>query len=222
MRTRQRAIDDQDKASRRQAILDAAERLYLEHPDRMAAIAEVAERAGVAKGTVYLYFPSKEEMLLALHERHVTDFFTPLMRRLASHERADFDAVFAITREHILRRPGYLELTSRCFAMMDRGIPVATAAAFKARIAQTLSAAGGQLERHFPIAAGSGVALLMHSYALMVGLWQLVHPNERLGDLMSSPELRPLALDYEREAEAALRALWAGAGATPPIPRSTP
>jgi AcrR family transcriptional regulator len=41
----------------------------------MANVAEVAEAAGLGKGTVYLYFPSKEEMLLALHERHVTKFF---------------------------------------------------------------------------------------------------------------------------------------------------
>ena len=37
----------------------------------MANVAEVAESAGLAKSTVYLYFPGKEEMLLALHERHV-------------------------------------------------------------------------------------------------------------------------------------------------------
>ena len=31
----------------------------------MANVAEVADEAGLAKGTVYLYFPSKGELLLA-------------------------------------------------------------------------------------------------------------------------------------------------------------
>jgi len=49
-----------DKEERRNALLDAAEALFLAQPGRMASVAEVAQAAGVAKGTVYLYFPSKE------------------------------------------------------------------------------------------------------------------------------------------------------------------
>ena len=78
MALKQRAVAEEDKEERRNALLDAAEALFLEHPDRMASVAEVAEAAGVAKGTVYLYFPSKEEMLLSLHERQVARFFREL------------------------------------------------------------------------------------------------------------------------------------------------
>ncbi|HYC35146.1 MAG TPA: TetR family transcriptional regulator [Usitatibacter sp.] len=210
MRTRQRAVALEDKAERRNAILDAAEKLFLKHPERMASVSEVAALASLAKGTVYLYFPSKEEMLLALHERHVAHFFTALMQRLAARGRLDFDDIFPVTREHLIRRAGYLELTSRCFGLMDREIPKDTALAFKARVAATLQAAGVHLERHFRLPAGDGVTLLLHSYGLIVGLWQLLHPNERLGRAMKRPELRALDRDYEREIEAALRALWSG------------
>jgi len=135
-----RAIGSDDKEERRNAILDAAERLFVKHPDRMASVAEVAAAAGLAKGTVYLYFPSKEEMLLALHERQVAHFFSQLMRKLAQPGPLDFDDIFPVTREHLIRLPGYLELTSRCFALMDREIPKETAVAFKARVARTLIA----------------------------------------------------------------------------------
>jgi AcrR family transcriptional regulator len=211
MRTSQRAMDSVGKEERRQALLDAAEKLYLKHPDRMASVAEVAGAAGLAKGTVYLYFPSKEEMLLALHERHVASFFAALMRRLAQPGPLDFDDVFPVAREHIIRRAGYLALASRCFGMMDREIPTEAALAFKARVAMVLSAAGAGLERHFELSRGAGLAMLMHSYSLMVGLWQLIHPNKRFGRAMERPELRALDLDYEREIERALRFLWAGA-----------
>jgi AcrR family transcriptional regulator len=224
MRTSQRAMDSVGKEERRQALLDAAEKLYLRHPDRMASVAEVAGAAGLAKGTVYLYFPSKEEMLLALHERHVATFFAALMRRLAQPGPLDFDDIFPVARDHIIRRDGYLALASRCFGMMDREIPTAAALAFKARVAQVLGAAGTGLERHFELQRGAGLAMLMHSYSLMVGLWQLIHPNKRFGRAMDRPELRALNLDYEREIERALRFLWAGtlqAGATkaPAAPR---
>jgi AcrR family transcriptional regulator len=199
-----------DKAERRSAILDAAERLFVRHPERMASVAEVAAAAGLAKGTVYLYFPGKEEMLLALHERQVAQYFSQLMRLLARPEPVGFDDVFAPTRERLIRLPGYLELTSRCFALMDREIPKGTAIEFKTRMAQTLGAAGAELERHFEMPKGAGVTLLVHSYGLIVGLWQLLHPNDRLGAAMKRPELKALNRDYESEIESALRSLWQG------------
>jgi hypothetical protein len=101
---------------------------------------------------------------------------------------------------------------------MDREIPVPTAIAFKAGVARALGAAGHELERHFGGAKGSGATLLMHSYGLIVGLWQLLHPNERLGNALKRPELRIIDLDYEREIERALRALWNGSFGTNPAP----
>ena len=212
MALRQRAIGEEDKEERRNALLDAAETLFMKHPDRMASVSEVADEAGLAKGTVYLYFPSKEEMLLALHERQVANFFAELMRRLARPEPLDFDHVFGITRDHLIRAPGYLPLTSRCFGLMDREIPAETAMAFKGRIGRVLEPAGAGLERHFPdLDKGGGIRLLLNSYGLIVGLWQLMHPNERFRDQLDRPELRVFKRDYEVEIERALKQLWAGA-----------
>jgi AcrR family transcriptional regulator len=212
MALNQRAIAVEDKEERRNALLDAAEALFLAHPDRMASVAEVAEAAGLAKGTVYLYFPSKEEMLLSLHERHVERFFRELMRQLRSRVPVGFDEVWRVARDHIIRVPGYLALTSRCFGLMDRDIPTESAVAFKVRVGEALGAAGTALERHFPaIRPGEGVTLLQHSYGLIVGLWQLLHPIARFGTAMERAELAMFRRDYEREVEQALRALWSGA-----------
>lgn len=218
-RPRPRAIASEDKEERRQHILDAVEALYLKHPDRMPSVEEVARRAGLAKGTVYLYFPSKEEMLLALHERQGQVFFAVLLEKISAKEPVDFDTVFALTRDHMIRVPGYIALTSRCFGMMEREIALEPAVAFKARVAELLQKAGAQLERHFRLGRGEGLRLLMHSYALIVGFWQLVQPNERFGKVMDRPELRALKFDYEREIEVALRALWSGAIAKAAAPK---
>ena len=55
-----------------------------------------------------------------------------------------------------------------------------------------------------------GVALLLHSYGLICGLWQLQHPNLRFGAAMKRPELKLFDRAYETEIETALRALWRG------------
>jgi AcrR family transcriptional regulator len=206
-----RAVALQDKEARHHAILDAVEKLFLRHPDRMASVAEVAEAAKLAKGTVYLYFPSKEEMLLALHERHVEAFFAELAALLRGAGPLTFGQVFDVARRLIVRRAGYLDLTSRCFGLMDREIPLERAFEFKARVGQMLAQSGAELERHFPrLATGDGVGLLCNSYGLMVGLWQLMHPNERFGAAMQRPEMRMFQRDYETEVERAVLALWTG------------
>jgi AcrR family transcriptional regulator len=205
-----RAVAVEDKEARRHAILDAAEKLFLRHPARMASVAEVAQAARLAKGTVYLYFPSKEEMLLALHERHVEAFFTELTELVRGPGPLGFLEIFEVARRHIVRGPGYLDLTSRCLGLMDREIPVERALEFKIRVGQMLAQAGGELERHFPLSPGDGVGLLCNSYGLMVGLWQLMHPNQRFGTAMQRPEMRMFNRDYESEVERAVLALWTG------------
>ena len=149
--------------------------------------------------------------MLALHERHVGHFFRELTKVLEGPAIVGFDEVFAVTSRHLLRAPGYLPLTSRCFGLMDSEIPLESAIAFKVRVAQTLARAGEGLERHFPaLGPGGGATLLQHSYGMIVGLWQLMHPNERLGKALDRPEMKVLKRDYEHEIETALRALWAG------------
>ncbi len=55
-------------AAREQAILDAATALAAERGMAAVQIAAVAERAGIAAGTVYRYFPSKTDLVAALIE----------------------------------------------------------------------------------------------------------------------------------------------------------
>ena len=56
---------------RRQEILDAAMSVFSEKGVSKATVSAIAEAAGVAKGTVYLYFGSKEQLLGALRDRFV-------------------------------------------------------------------------------------------------------------------------------------------------------
>src|SRR5438045_6447132 len=54
------------KEARPQELLAAALDLFVEKGFAATRSEEVAARAGVSKGTLYLYFPSKEELLKAV------------------------------------------------------------------------------------------------------------------------------------------------------------
>jgi AcrR family transcriptional regulator len=215
MAIRQRAIQAVDKQERHQAILDAAERLLLRAPDRIPNVADVADEAGLAKGTVYLYFASKEELLLALHERNLDSFFLTLNALLDTRPRVTLEDLLALTFDRIVRRPLLLPLAARCFALMAQSIPADVAEAYRERMAARLEHAGKRLERLFPaLAPGQGVAKLRHSFALIIGLWQMSAASARapaveLAVVKRSPPLpAAYAWSYPDELRRALSGMW--------------
>ena len=58
-----------------EAMLDSAERAMLHKSYERATMAEIAEAAGCATGTFYLYFKNKEELLQAIVARHTKAIF---------------------------------------------------------------------------------------------------------------------------------------------------
>src|SRR5438045_1444975 len=51
---------------KRQQILDGARQAFLEHGYDGASVNDIMRAAGVSKGTIYAYFPSKEKVFQAL------------------------------------------------------------------------------------------------------------------------------------------------------------
>src|SRR5262245_6994509 len=91
--------------ARRQAILDAALTVFAAQGFEAARLDDVAARAGVAKGTLYLYFKDKE----ALFEEVVRSAISPILERmngLAALPDVPFDtaleALFAMFEKEVL------------------------------------------------------------------------------------------------------------------------
>jgi TetR/AcrR family transcriptional regulator, fatty acid metabolism regulator protein len=57
---------------KRARILQAAERIFARHGFFAARVNEIAREAGVADGTIYLYFKSKDDLLISLFEQRMT------------------------------------------------------------------------------------------------------------------------------------------------------
>src|SRR5262252_3251057 len=69
-----RSLKDRQREERERLILEAAEELLAEKGYHEMSIDEIAARVGVSKGTVYLHFPSKEELVLAFLGRGMRRF----------------------------------------------------------------------------------------------------------------------------------------------------
>ena len=70
---------------KRQRILDAAVRVFAERGFFHSRVNDVAEAAGVAGGTIYLYFKNKDDLLISLFEDRM-DFILGTLRAALAEE----------------------------------------------------------------------------------------------------------------------------------------
>jgi AcrR family transcriptional regulator len=79
------------KEARPQELLDAALALFVEKGFAATRAEEVAKRAGVSKGTLYLYYPSKEELFKAVVRRNLSSLIAEGMEVASSFEGSSAD-----------------------------------------------------------------------------------------------------------------------------------
>lgn len=74
------------KEFRTAELLEAARRLFAEKGFHATTVDDIAAAAGVAKGTVYLYYKSKQDVYWAALERGITELHNEIQSRLKAEE----------------------------------------------------------------------------------------------------------------------------------------
>ena len=75
-----------EKGDKRERILDAAEQVFAAHGFFAAKVSEIAKEAGVADGTIYLYFKNKDDLLISLFESRMERVNAHLAHAIAHHK----------------------------------------------------------------------------------------------------------------------------------------
>ncbi len=86
--TPHRSLKERQRQERADLILQVAEEVLAEKGYYDTSIDEIAARVGVAKGTVYLHFPSKEDLVFALFERELETFLLTAVQIAAAPSSA--------------------------------------------------------------------------------------------------------------------------------------
>ena len=89
-------------SDKRTAILDAATAVFAERGFFAAQVADIARGAGIAAGTVYLYFRSKDEILTTIFDRTMKDAIAEGRAALAG-EKHPVAQLRRIARLHLAR-----------------------------------------------------------------------------------------------------------------------
>lgn len=82
--TAHRSLKERQRQEREELILKAAEEVFMEKGYYETSIDEIAARVGIAKGTVYLHFPSKEDLVVAIFQRDMECLLQLIKTTIAS------------------------------------------------------------------------------------------------------------------------------------------
>ena len=170
---------------------------------------EVAKTCGLAKGTLYLYFATKEELFLGVCMIELGDWLDELDRVIDGG--VDVDGFVQGISSTLRNRRRLLQLLAILHGVLERKVGVDALRSFKAALLERLRRSGGKIEHTlgFPN-GGDGTRLMLRSYAVILGLYQIAEPKAAVAEAISVPELAPLRLDYFEELEEVLSAIFAG------------
>ncbi len=90
---------EREKEQRRNTILDAAEKVFFSKGLNLTTMDEVAEKAELSKGTLYLYFKSKEELFFGIACRALT-LLKEMFEAAANSKPTGLEKVRAIGEAH--------------------------------------------------------------------------------------------------------------------------
>ncbi|MEO5711066.1 MAG: TetR family transcriptional regulator [Nocardioidaceae bacterium] len=109
---------------RRQRILDAAVALSAKGGFEQMQMRAVAERADVALGTLYRYFPSKIHLLVSVLGQQFEEAYLSLVRKPIPGDTAADRVMFVLgrTTRSLQREPNLTEALTRAFMFADASV----------------------------------------------------------------------------------------------------
>lgn len=211
-RPKARAIGSDDKAARRADILAAARQLFLEDSRQLPSAARIAEAASLAKGTVYLYFRTKEEIFIALLAEDFAGLLAEVHSGFSDAGQPDLLERF-IQRyvAYLQARPELLRLDAMAYSVLEQNLDISQLRQFKLDLTAGLVNAGQLLDTTLQLAAGRGTTLLIRTYALTRGLWQSLDYPPNVRALLADPVFAPIRPEFQSELVQSLREYWHGA-----------
>ncbi|NVB42607.1 TetR family transcriptional regulator [Pseudenhygromyxa sp. WMMC2535] len=207
-----RARRAEDKQRRRDQLLDAAAERFAEQPFTALKISDIAKAAGVAKGTVFIYFPTKEALFLELLERQLLDWLELFDEALEGGRGPWSSArVARLVADTLDPRTTLTRLLSLLSGVLEQNVEVEQIAEFKRRLLARVAVTGALLERRLPfLVPGQGARLMLQINALVVGVHHTAKPGARAREALSLPDLESLRVDFSTELRTMLGALLVG------------
>ena len=209
----QRARTTHDKDLRRGHLLLAAAELFARSDFDGVTIALMAQSAGVAKGTAYLYFSCKEAVFLELVQAELIMWELELTQALQTlPPQRSSNAVPAAIARTLAQRPVLARLLVLLHSVIEPQLDLESARTFKVFLRDLVERTSSKLVQCIPgLDAGQAVTLVIQIHALVISVTQLASPPPVIAQVLAADtSLQMMRIDFEPFLSATLTTLLRG------------
>jgi AcrR family transcriptional regulator len=176
----------------------------------------IARKAGMAKGTVFLYFKTKEDLFFSLTAQEFESMFVALNEKLSElvqrgtrHGKAE---VMRLLQEVLAPRKLLTRLISIQHIILEQNIRYEEARTFKLMLTRHVQTTGHWFDQAIPFfQPGQGARFVMWMYAFVIGFSHVAEPAPVIQKVyQKEPEVMKLKVDFGQEFFAALNTVWEG------------
>jgi AcrR family transcriptional regulator len=159
-----RATRPAARRARRRQILDAAGEAFDQVGIEDVSMDWLASLAGVAKGTLYLYFPTRESVFLALYQRELDAWCMALETLLDRLPADNILRVAGAMVDSLESHPRLPPLAAILHTSLERNVDADNLSVFQQWRLQRFGRIAGRLENRLSfLAEGEGLRLLRRS-----------------------------------------------------------
>ncbi|MCW7521713.1 TetR family transcriptional regulator [Leptospira sp. 2 VSF19] len=196
---KKRAVLEKDKLSKRTSILQSAAFLLQKKDWAELSMDEVAKRAKIAKGTLYLYFPTKEDLCLRVHNADYEAWFLDMESFLKETKLVDAEVFSNWFVDSMDRHLRFLKLLPIVPTILEKNASVETIREFKLSLKDQIYKILPLLIKVFPLLnEQSAFLFLMQCHALAIGSWSHGFPSNQVKDAVKEDGLDMFVLDYKK------------------------
>lgn len=190
-----RARSVEAKLARREQILSAAVELLAHERYEQLTMASVAHAAGLAKGTPYLYWRTKEELFLAALQEEYTGFLVGLAGAVRAAE-ATPEAISRAMIEELVPRERLISMIGLLHVVLEHNATVEAVLGFKRSLVQGGILVAVALNERLPwLEVERAARLLVRIHGAIVAFQQMADPPEAIKKALEHPDLALLRVD---------------------------
>lgn len=196
-----RAITDEQKKERRKEILNTAQYLFEKTPYKSLSMEQIAKKANIAKGTIFIYFKTKEELFFALTLQEYKKCFQQinlsLNNYLSSGTTCSIDKFIEILCPAFIDNKILLKLIAITSVILEYNIDYKTAFEFKIEIANQIQTTSKKIEKVIPfLKEGDGNILLLHLHILATGIQHISEPSPVIKEVVLNEQCNMFCINF--------------------------
>jgi AcrR family transcriptional regulator len=200
-----KAISEEQKALRRNAIIQSARELFQESRFQAVNMQDVATRAGMAKGTVFFYFKTKEELFLAYAKEEIfrwNDRFDEMLheyRENRDSENFNVDDFIEVIIKSLGDDKVFLQLISILGGVLEHNVDFDVMLSYKKSLLGRMMKTGKVIEDIIPgFKPYDGIKLYHYAFFIVAGIYPMAEPSETVKKVIEVPGMEFFSIDFNK------------------------